>query len=558
MRAIRFIASVFSYLRAIIAQNPILSRELVRFLRQPRSFVLLAAILTGASLLLVWMWHAYRGEFDAVGRQLFYATVGGQALALVLLLPGYAAQSFILEREQNTLNLLLSTPLGPERIVAGKLISVMGVMGLIVIGSYPLITVSLARGGVSPWEVIAAAVGLLWAAFVIASFSIYFSLVAKTLFRSILLTHLTMFSVYFGGMLVEFFIVAGGAFILSLLMLIAPGFQSSYVIVFQVIIAAGLFPFLFVIPAGMFFLAAGRLRDYDAEVGERGGYEDEPFQLSQQRRAHSGNGRKAEWEIPDGVNPFYVREKAGNKASSPFLAMPSWYFTAIIVYHLCLLAPLHQGRWMAAVVLALAAQMAGAYASRTFAGEREAETWDLLASTTFDTTRLVYGKYRASLQPCLTRAAVMMLIPAALFLAIDLMVMAFSVGTVMPRSVPLLNLLAYFVVIVSNVALLCALGIWFSARSARTANALMWTYGLAILYFLLPLFAMLDSDTSWLAAFSPFMQLIYAFNPDSPQQVWFYGVMAGQSAICALGVLFLLRLSCRAVDRARESEACPA
>ncbi|MDP8243649.1 MAG: ABC transporter permease subunit [Candidatus Hinthialibacter antarcticus] len=485
----RWLYSWVDFFRRNLAQNPILSRELIRYLRQTRSFVLLGCILLGGAVLLIWMWSTPSNNLSPVGRRLFYATVGGEILVLLLLLPGYAAQSFITERERNTLALLLTTPLGEERIAAGKLASVLGVIALILFATYPLIAVCLARGGVAPWEVLLAGVGALTGAFIISSFALYFSLIAKTLFRAVMLTQMSLLTIYIGGMFFTFMLLSAVVLVLSLISMAVPGIQATFAVIAVVAAVCIIIPFTLLIPLGMFKLTASKLRSIGGDLANSKGYDQEvAFQFGQDVVSEPIGTPRSKWNVPDNANAFYWREKMSNAVSSPFLAMPSWYIVAILVYHLCLVTPIQNGCWLAIATLCLLSQMGGAYAARSFAGEKESETWDLLITTTCRNGDLLKGKLLGALQPCLTRGAAMFWIPAALFAFIDLCISLFSYSNMPGIGVPVSHQLVYATVITVNVCLVCALGLFFSSIKRSVNQALLWTYGTIAAYYFGPLF----------------------------------------------------------------------
>lgn len=506
-RIYRWIISWPAFFRDNLAQNPILSRELIRYLREMRSFVLLACILLGGAALLSWMWSTPSNNLSPVGRRLFYATLGGEILVLLLLLPGYAAQSFISERERNTLPLLLTTPLGEERITAGKLTSVLVVIALILIATYPLIGVCLARGGVAPWEVLAAGVGVLLGAFIITSFALYFSLIAATMFRAILLTQLSLLTIYVGGMFLTFMFISASVLLVSLASMAMPAMRITFATIIFVIFLCVSIPFVILIPFGMFKLTANKLRSIGNEFIEKKGYDDEVvFQFGQERDEVPVTKPVSKWNVPEGVNAFYAREKLSNAVSSPFLAMPSWYIVAILVYHLCLITPIQNGFWLAAAVLCLLSQMAGAYSVRAFAGEKEKETWDLLITTTCRDWDLLIGKLKGALQPCLVRGASMYWIPVTLFVLIDLIITVFNFQNMPGVGVPFNHGLIHLLVISTNIVFVCALGLYFSATKPSVNRAMMWTYGAIALYFFMPHIIngiTGGSEFEWLSFLSP-------------------------------------------------------
>ena len=82
-------------------------------------------------------------------QQVFRLFAYGLLTTILLLLPVFPATSIVRERNQRTLTLLLNSPLGPWRIYFGKLLSALGVSGLVLSLSLPAAAACYASGGVS-------------------------------------------------------------------------------------------------------------------------------------------------------------------------------------------------------------------------------------------------------------------------------------------------------------------------------------------------------------------------------------------------------------------------
>ncbi|MBI1389641.1 MAG: ABC transporter permease subunit [bacterium] len=471
--------------------NPILGRELIRFLRDRRSFTLLASILIGGSALLVWAWPTQATGMQPVGRKLFYLTLTGEFISLLLLLPGYAAQSFISERESDTLPMLLNTPLGEGRIFTGKLVSVLGVMMLTLTSTYPLIGVCLARGGVAPWEAVLGSLAVLWSALIVAAFALYFSINARTLLRCIVLTQFSLFTVYVGGAFLCLFFFGGALSILSIAAMALRLPPNSLAMVGGAVVLFASAPFMLLVPYVMMRMGVQKLREIELFQAPDDQIEDElAFQFNQAPAAEP-NGKRFQWDAPDNANPFYIRELLTNLSRSPFIALPSWYVIAIITYHLFLLTPLHQGFWLASAVLILTTQMSNAYASRAFAGERESGTLDLLLTTSSSTRTLLWGKVWGSLRMCWERGAVMFLTPVGFFLAIDSFGAVFSLFSQRFHLSPSpVNLIVYSVALSCELCLIHLMGVYFSIVKPRVNQAFSWTMSWTLIYLLAPLVLM--------------------------------------------------------------------
>ena len=83
------------------------------------------------------------------------------------------------ERERQTLDLMLTTLLTPAQIVSGKLLSALSVMVLLVVSSFPPISMVLVFGGITWMDLAALLLCYVAVALVAGSMGIFFSAVFK-------------------------------------------------------------------------------------------------------------------------------------------------------------------------------------------------------------------------------------------------------------------------------------------------------------------------------------------------------------------------------------------
>ncbi|MFG0336093.1 MAG: ABC transporter permease, partial [Maioricimonas sp. JB049] len=142
--------------------NPVVTRELLSFLRRPGALWLQCGLAVAFVLLVVLRWptDAHVAMSGTRSQEVFRIFVYGLLAAMLLVLPGFPATSIVRERNQGTLALLLGTPLGGSRILQGKLLATMLLALLLLSLSLPAVAASYALGGVS-LAGIAGAYGLL-------------------------------------------------------------------------------------------------------------------------------------------------------------------------------------------------------------------------------------------------------------------------------------------------------------------------------------------------------------------------------------------------------------
>ena len=134
-------------------------------LRTKRAFVLLAVYQLLLATVVVAAWPSAQ-RLDLTSNppsatklvNLFFL---GQYVIASLMAPSFAAGTIAGEKERKTYEMLLASPLRPGAIVFGKIIASLTHIGMLIIGSLPIIVLCLPLGGVSVYEVLAAYLGLI-------------------------------------------------------------------------------------------------------------------------------------------------------------------------------------------------------------------------------------------------------------------------------------------------------------------------------------------------------------------------------------------------------------
>ncbi|MBW3637014.1 MAG: ABC transporter permease, partial [Armatimonadetes bacterium] len=114
-----------------------------------------------------------RSDGGAKGQELFKSLVWGQILLVLALIPALSTGALAQERERQTLEPLLITPLSPLQIVWGKAGGVLSLVGLLLLASLPLTSLCFLLGGVSPGMLIAAYAAILGLAVFTTGFGLY-------------------------------------------------------------------------------------------------------------------------------------------------------------------------------------------------------------------------------------------------------------------------------------------------------------------------------------------------------------------------------------------------
>jgi ABC-type transport system involved in multi-copper enzyme maturation permease subunit len=94
------------------------------------------------------------GLAASIGHGLFGGLLMIETLLVLLLAPAFTSGAISLEREKQTLDLLVTTPLSTAGMVVGKLVSALTYVFLLIIASIPLASLVFVFGGVGPEDLI--------------------------------------------------------------------------------------------------------------------------------------------------------------------------------------------------------------------------------------------------------------------------------------------------------------------------------------------------------------------------------------------------------------------
>ena len=115
----------------------------------------------------------------SIGQAIFTSILILQTLLTVMLAPALTSGAISAEREKQTMDLLITTPVSTLGLVIGKLVSSLAFVLLLIVASVPLMSLVFAFGGVAPDDVIRAYVVLFVMAFGIGAIGMLVSAVFK-------------------------------------------------------------------------------------------------------------------------------------------------------------------------------------------------------------------------------------------------------------------------------------------------------------------------------------------------------------------------------------------
>lgn len=174
-----------------------LAKELRGRMRGARAFVVLSVyllFLTGFTLLLYFITKQSVGPnpTNPAGKIVFLGLVAFQLGLVCFLAPSFTAGAVSGERERQTYDMLMTTPLPLIVIMAAKLFSALAYVFLLILAALPLMSVSLFLGGVAPEEVLIAFVMLCASALAFGTIGLAFSAWVRSTIAAATLAYGTM------------------------------------------------------------------------------------------------------------------------------------------------------------------------------------------------------------------------------------------------------------------------------------------------------------------------------------------------------------------------------
>jgi ABC-type transport system involved in multi-copper enzyme maturation permease subunit len=178
--------------------NPIVAKELRSRMRGWHAFALLTAYTCVIGAL---GWLVYDTDISSAGNAVGLSATGAQVFRVLaaavmatvaLIVPGLVGPAISGERERQTLDLLLVTPLRSSTIVVGKLFAALYFVIFLVVACVPLFCVAFLLGGVSLSEVVEAVIFTLVGAFTLGSISMLASVMLRQVSASTVVSYLAM------------------------------------------------------------------------------------------------------------------------------------------------------------------------------------------------------------------------------------------------------------------------------------------------------------------------------------------------------------------------------
>ena len=145
----------------------------------------------------------------AIGHAMFGALLAVETLLIMVLAPAFTTGAISLEREKQTLDLLVTTPLSTLGMVVGKLISALSYVFLLIIASIPLASLVFVFGAVGPEDLVRGYLVLFAVAFGMGALGMFMSALTKRTQTATVLTYVLVLVLTVGTVaLHQFWLVA--------------------------------------------------------------------------------------------------------------------------------------------------------------------------------------------------------------------------------------------------------------------------------------------------------------------------------------------------------------
>ena len=455
-------------------ENPVLQKELVSNLRMNRTFVLLFAYVALLGLLVYAAWPAEE-RLDMSNSEKAKPLVNllflGQYMLMSLMAPSFAAGAITGEKERDSFEMLMASPVDPGAIVFGKLAASLCPLAELMIGSLPVVMLCLPLGGVQFFEVVAA----------------YLAMISSvTLFTAISLWCSSYFSRTSASLVVSYLLILPlamlGVFIWQALAQLG---EARLVVVFAIV------PLACLSAATMLVLNTSRRLLAAPDLGSAG---QQAIDLNTEAESAVGLYIKREefpdrlfappkrtTFLPEDANPIYDKEIRSEIFSqgtlmlrlviqiSMGLALP---LMAVLLY----LKP-HLAPWYIAYVLLFNMLVGPVFTAGSVTSERERQTLDLLLTTLISPWQMMWGKLLSGLRVSSVLTSFLMWpVVLACIMPLDFW-----------HNLP--TMVGYFVVVCLACCTTAMTALFCSTLFHKSSTSLLASYLIIITLFLLPLAA---------------------------------------------------------------------
>ncbi len=390
--------------------HALLHRQLQVVLRRPRGLWTLGAALLAIAAGFTAAYRGAAGQAESndalglLGKNLLDSYGLYSLFSIGVLVPLIGFRLFSEERESNTLESLLSTPLSLAGVIFAKSAVSFGMVLIAIFSTLPFLALTFPMGSVSPGDVVALAFRQTATAILVLMGGLWAGLRAWSVFRGLASAYVLSFAlVAFNGAMMYVCLMLRFAIARS------PGSETTLRPVDEIsgsVLTLLLVALLF---GRILYLAVPRefAHLHRSVTGPKRAGQPPPQQFA---RLFKLLGWRSEPEpIADDENPVYRSERSRFLIRNRKGPMDPLTYVFLIFVAFALLST--KPEWMLWTGTLLAMIVSPILAAPLLAGERERGTWPSLCATLLGPKRILWGKLRHALEPSMLFIGTLYLLP---------------------------------------------------------------------------------------------------------------------------------------------------
>ncbi len=140
-----------------------------------------------------------------IGQSIFTVLSIFQLILVCFIAPAFTSGQISMEREKQTLDLLISTPMRPGAIVIGKLAAALAFVVLMIVAAVPISAIVLMYGGASADDIVRQQLVLLATALALGALGLFFSALLKRTQAATVLTYISLLALTLGTSMIFIF-----------------------------------------------------------------------------------------------------------------------------------------------------------------------------------------------------------------------------------------------------------------------------------------------------------------------------------------------------------------
>lgn len=196
-------------MKKAVIRNAVLRKDMILDMKKPKVAVImllfnillfLVAVPFVGMIVLVAEGYSY-GATELSYRTLinmYMTLIWLETIAICFLTPALTAGCISIEKERQTLEVLLTTKMTTWQIIKGKYFSSIMLVLMLIVSGLPVMSLVYIYGGISLWQMLLMILVLIATTMYVASFGVFFSTLVKNTIVSVILTYITI-GVLFGA-----------------------------------------------------------------------------------------------------------------------------------------------------------------------------------------------------------------------------------------------------------------------------------------------------------------------------------------------------------------------